>query len=197
MISGGQILWNAVAIFEMTKTSWQTRNLKMNEDLGDLSQFRKNVFPGIFVGYALIAWKNLERDILIAEIAKLEKLDASEQYPRRLNAKEILISTQKDRAFESPVADGSAKFSGRGYEFQEPTLRRESTVRKENLSGESHGDREEFRKTFGLLMDTSYIGIIMNREFQLYVPREESFFISKIYKEKSLIREEDWRSQNI
>ena len=31
------------------------------------------------------------------------------------------------------------------YEFQEPTLRWESTVRRENLSGESHGDREEFQ----------------------------------------------------
>ena len=35
--------------------------------------------------------------------------------------------------------------SGRNYEFQEPTLRREPTVRRENLSGESHGDREEFQ----------------------------------------------------
>ena len=43
------------------------------------------------------------------------------------------------------VADGSAKLSGRDCEFQEPTLRRESTVRRRNLSGESsHGDREEF-----------------------------------------------------
>ena len=31
----------------------------------------------------------------------------------------------------------------RHHEFQEPTLRRESTVRRENLSGESHGDGEE------------------------------------------------------
>ena len=43
------------------------------------------------------------------------------------------------------VADGSAKLSGRDCEFQEPTLRRESTVRRRNLSGESsHGVREEF-----------------------------------------------------
>ena len=33
MISGGWILWNAVAICGMTKTSWQTGNLKMNENL--------------------------------------------------------------------------------------------------------------------------------------------------------------------
>ena len=41
------------------------------------------------------------------------------------------------------MADGSAKLSGRNYEFQELTLRREPTVRRENLSGESHGDKEE------------------------------------------------------
>ena len=44
-----------------------------------------------------------------------------------------------------PVADGAAQLSGRDYEFQEPTLGRESTVRRENLSGDSHGDWEEFR----------------------------------------------------
>ena len=43
------------------------------------------------------------------------------------------------------MADGSAKLSRRDYEFQETTLRRESTVRTENLRGESHGDREEFQ----------------------------------------------------
>ena len=41
----------------------------------------------------------------------------------RLNAKEVLI-THKDGEFVFLVADGSAKLSGRDYEFQEPTLRR-------------------------------------------------------------------------
>ena len=71
--------------------------------------------------------------------------------------------TQKDGEIVFPVADGSATLSGRDYEFQGPTLRRESTVRRKNLRGESHGDREEFRleeseddaearKGFGLIM---------------------------------------------
>ena len=85
-----------------------------------------------------------EEDILTAEIEELEKLDASETFPRLLTATEVQI-TQKDEEFVLPVADGSAKLSGRDYEFQEPTLRRESTVRREDLSGEPHGDREEFR----------------------------------------------------
>ena len=49
-----------------------------------------------------------EEDILTAEIEELEKLDASEICPRRLNAKEVLI-TQKDGEFVCLVADGSAK----------------------------------------------------------------------------------------
>ena len=71
--------------------------------------------------------------ILTAEIEEMKKLDASETYPRRLNAKEVLI-TQKDREFIFPLADGSAKLSGRDYEFQEPTLRMESTVRRERTT---------------------------------------------------------------
>ena len=69
-------------------------------------------------------------------------MDASEIHPRRLNGKEVLI-TRKDGEFVFPVADGSAKLSD--YEFQELTLRREHTVKRENLSGESQGDREEFQ----------------------------------------------------
>ena len=86
MISGGLILWNAVAICEMSQTSWQTGKLRMNEDLVNHSkdlffhlvhwwknsqtpretkarihQFGKKVLPGIFLGYALIARVNLER----------------------------------------------------------------------------------------------------------------------------------------
>ena len=37
------------------------------------------------------------------------------------------------------------KLSGRDCEFQESTLRREYTVKRENLSRESHGEREEFQ----------------------------------------------------
>ena len=52
-------------------------------------------------------------------------------YPRRLNAKEVLI-TQKGGEFVLLVANGSAKLSGIDYVFQEPTLRRESTVKRES-----------------------------------------------------------------
>ena len=120
---------------------------------------------------------------MIADIEELEKLDASEIYPRRLNAKEVLI-TQKDEECVCPVADGSAKLSGRDCEFQEPILRRESTVRRQNLSGESQGDREEFQpeeskktkksiKIFGLFNVISFIVIKLNRQFN-YTCREKN-----------------------
>ena len=38
MKNGGLILWNAVAICEMSKISWQTRKLLMKEDVGTHSK---------------------------------------------------------------------------------------------------------------------------------------------------------------
>ena len=104
-----------------------------------------------------------EEDVLIAEIEDLEKLDASETNPRRLNAKEVLI-TQKDGEFIFPVADGSTNLLGRDYEFQEPTLRRESTVKRENLTaiGKSFDLKnkkmtQKIGNNFGLFKDTSFL----------------------------------------
>ena len=64
-------------------------------DKARIHQFGKKVLPGFFIGYALIAGGIWKGDILIADIEELERLDASEIYPRRLNAKEVLI-TPKD-----------------------------------------------------------------------------------------------------
>ena len=80
------------------------------------------------------------------------------------------------------MVHGLAKLSGRDYEFQEPTLRRESTVKRENLRGESHGDRAEFRpeeseedaearKEFWSFKDDSFVVIILNRDFNLRAER--------------------------
>ena len=132
MISGGRILWNAVAICEMTKTSWQNGNLKMNEDL-------KNPSRTCFV-----RGENLGRrysdcwDWRIGKVRCIRNISQKTECDRRPD-------NPKRWRNIFPKADDPAKLSGRDYEFQEPTLRWESTVRRENLSGESHGDREEFR----------------------------------------------------
>ena len=66
-------------------------------------------------------------------------MDASDIHPRRINAKEVLIR-QKDDEIMFPFADGTAKLSGRDYEFREPTEKREPTVRSEDFSRELHGE---------------------------------------------------------
>ena len=85
-----------------------------------------------------------------------------------------------------------SKLPERGYEFQEPTLRRESTGRRENVSGESQGDREEFRPEetkddaearedfWSIQGDFIYRHNIEPR-VELYVPKEESFPIRLKY----------------
>ena len=123
---------------------------------------------------------------------ELEKLDASEIYPRRLSAKEVLI-THKDGEYVFPVADGSATVSGRDGAFQEPTLRREHTMkREENLSGESQGDREEFQPEetkddaetqhdcWSIQRDFIYRRHVEPR-VQFFVPKEESFSVPLQY----------------
>ena len=99
-----------------------------------IHQFSKKVLPGIFQGYELIARGIWKGDILIADLEDLEKLDASHIYPERIIAKEVLISPKKGDEFIFPVADGTAKLSRRDHDFQEPTLRREHTVRSDTWS---------------------------------------------------------------
>ena len=83
---------------------------------------------------------------MIAHLEELEKLDASEIYPRRINAKEVLTPQRSDTIY-LPVADRTAKLSGRDYRFREPTLRQEQLVRSEDLRGELQGEVEEFQPT--------------------------------------------------
>ena len=130
--------------------------------------------------------------MLIADLKDLEKLDASEINPRRIYAKEVLIS-QKGDQFIFPVADGTAKLSGRDYEFRKPTPRREQTVRSEDYSGEleegepgesppaESTDDDEARADF-----LSIQGDFINRHHneprvQLNVPKEETFPIPLEY----------------
>ena len=77
-------------------------------DQSRLHQFGKKVFPGIFLGYALIAGVIWKGDILIADIEELKNLDASEIYPRIINAKELLI-TKKERIIQIPSGRWSSK----------------------------------------------------------------------------------------
>ena len=74
------------------------------------------------------------------------------------------------------MADGSAKLSGRNNEFQEPTLRRVHRKERESLRRISWIGNEK-KRILGSHRSSeriSFIVIILNREVQLHVLRNES-----------------------
>ena len=117
MKGGGLTRWNAIAICEASKTSWRMGNLRTKGRFGEpfkgpiipfgamvvchptspkdqamIINFGKKVLPGIFLGYELVAGKFWKGDILMADLEDLEKLEASDIYPLRIIAKEVLTS---------------------------------------------------------------------------------------------------------
>ena len=100
-----------------------------------------------------------------------------------INAKEALISITGEE-FIFPTADGTAKLSGRDYEFRVPTQRRDQLARSENLSGEIQCESEEFQPTestddaeawseFGRSKVTSSIVITLNHEYNFMCRRKK------------------------
>ena len=206
---GGLILWNAIAVSEMSKTSWHPGNSVwtkiwrtiqranntfwsngwISSDFNERSIKTSSIWQESITWY--LSWVWIDRgwiwkgDILFADLEDLENLDASEIYPRRTNAKEVLIS-QKGDEFKFPVTDGTAKLSLRDFEFREPSLRRERTVRSENLSGELQGESEESQPTestddaetradFWSIQGDFIYRHHNERRVQLQVPKEETF----------------------
>ena len=80
--SGPIILVGLLVEFQKISTKDQNR----------LHQFDKKVLPGTFIGYVLYAERIWNGDFLVADVEELEKMDATEIYARRLNAKEVLMS---------------------------------------------------------------------------------------------------------
>ena len=120
MRNGGLILWIAIAICEMSKTSWRMGKLKgpiiplgaMVEyhpisirDQSRLHQFGNKVLPGIFRGYALVAGEIWKGDILIAVYLKITKTT--------LQAKD---TTQRITTFSTQVYSYAASHENSGCE---------------------------------------------------------------------------------
>ena len=80
--------------------------------------------------------ENLERRYLDSRLGRFGKLGCIRYLPLKNQSKGSIVQS-KDDEFIFPIADGTAKFSGRDYEFRVPTVRREQTVKSEDLSGES------------------------------------------------------------
>ena len=137
----------------------------------DQSRFHdigKKVLPGIFLGYELVAVKLWKGDILIADLEDLERLEASEIFLRRINAKEVLIRP-KDGEFansENPLQGGTA--------------RREDPSRE--LQGESEGPQPagtagdaEARADFWSIQGDFICRHQSELRVQFHVPKEETF----------------------
>ena len=174
----------------MSKTSWQTGNLKTERRFGESFQDmlcpRGEFGKKIFWLLRLKNWKvGCNRNIS----QKTECERSPDNHKKMKNLYFLWQMVQQN--------------------YQEETTRRESTARREKLSGESQGDREEFQPE-GLEDDAEVRKDFWSGYFiychhieptsSTYVPREESFLISKIYiiernfsKKKYTMRWEDWR----
>ena len=118
-------------------------------------------------------------DVLIADLEDLEKMDASEIDPRPIHAKEALI-TKKGIEFIFPVADGTAKLSGRDHELRETTQRRDQTVRSEDFSGDLQSESGESQPTESDFLSIQGDFIFRHHNeprVQLHVPKEEPFLV--------------------
>ena len=78
---------------------------------------------------------------MVADIEKLEEMDASELHARRLNAKEVLTPMSGEN-FIFPIADGTVKLSGEDQVLRTSTFIRDRPDRgeeQEDLLVESDG----------------------------------------------------------
>ena len=145
-------------------------------------------FPGSFQALSWSRGECGKGDILIADLEDLEdleKLDALDIYPRKINAKEVLM-TQKEEECIFPVADGTAKMSGRLYEFREPILMREPTVRREDFSRELTGETGQGlnRQNQQMTLKPVAIFLVDSRWFHLSSSERTSEFNSVCQRKK-------------
>ena len=134
----------------------------------------------------MIAGEIWKGDILIADIKELEKLDASEIYPRRLNAKEVVIS-QKDKEklyflwqmVQQNYQEGTTNSKNPLWDGNPPKGERISaeylTAIGKSFDLQKQKMTQELTRTFGPLKVISFIVIILNREFN-YMCRKKSHF---------------------
>ena len=172
------------------------------QDLSRLQQFGAKVLVlrGILLGYVLYAGRIWKRDILVADIEELEKMDASELYARRLDAKEV-STPMKGEKFIFSVADGTVKKIWRRSGSETIHLDQGSSWTGRGTRSFSRRMRSVFfnfttrlimvwwwskrRFLVSLSGDFIYRHHVEHR-VKLYVPTEESFLIPLTY----------WRYQN-
>ena len=215
---GGQIPWNVTPICETFKISNLMGKLHTRDVLGN--NLKDLLFHLVhWLSITLSLWRtsqesiNLERksyldysldtlctregtwkgDIMVADHKKLETVDASEIYSKRLNAKEVIFPKEKRRIC-FPVADGRIKTPGGDQELRTSTLVRHRPIQGESnidFLGESEGSlpppHDSFPDAREAINDfLSVSGNFIYRHHveprvKLYSPREESFPIPLKY----------------
>ena len=107
-----------------------------------LHQFGKKVFPGIFMGYALHAGRSWTGDILAADVDELQENDASEDYVKKINTKEVFVP--KKEHFIFLCANGIVTLAGKGSEVRTSDQIQQNTEEgKEHRSDLHHGATDE------------------------------------------------------
>ena len=120
------------------------------------------------------------------KVARVRNLSSKNQRERSIDI------TKKREECIFPVADGTAKLSGRDHESRELTPRREQTVKSEDLSGELQGEPGEPQPTeskddaeahadFWSIQGDFIYRHHKEPRVQLYVAKEETFLIPLIW----------------
>ena len=135
-------------------------------------------------------WKG---DVLIADLVELETMDASEIYSKRLNAKEVIFSKEREE-FIFPIADGRIKTLGGDQDLRTSTLVRPRPIQGESnidFLRESEGSPPQPQDSFPDAGEAISDFWSMSRNFKyrhhveprvkLYSPRDESFPIPQKY----------------
>ena len=146
----------------------------------------------MFLGYALYAVRIWKGDTLVADNEKLETMDASEIYSKRLNAKEVIFPKQGEFIF--PIEDGRIKTPGGDQDLRTSTLIRPRPLRREghvDFLGESEGslpplhdslpDAGEAFNDFWSMSGSFIFRHHVEPRVKLYTRTEESFPIPLKY----------------
>ena len=119
-----------------------------SRDQSRLHQFRKKVWPGMFIGYALFARGIWEGDMMVADIEEMKNLDASGIHLRKLNGKDITPNNGENIKFR--IEDENSKIvwkrprSPRTHSKADPNREeRRSQWRTSRRTGSSSTDRNQ------------------------------------------------------
>ena len=169
MKDGGLISWNAVAVFELSKTwgrqgdsewkmIWRTIQRANDSQWSNgwiSSDFCEGFMKNSSIWQENISWYlpwlwvdrgvGFGKEMFWLRIWKIWKSWTHQKFILEESTRKKYW--QKGDDFKIPAADGTAKMSERDYEFREPTQRREPTVRSEDFSSELQGETGESQPT--------------------------------------------------